>query len=84
MEGFRVGPPGSGVAPSEVKSSAIPLPATTATTPQTARGSPSRSVRCCTCSCMSATSSRERVPVPANNAVARSGASVCTCTLSVR
>ena len=33
---------------------------------------------------MSATSSRETAPAPANSAVARSGSSVWTCTLSVR
>ena len=73
VDGFSVGPPGSGVAPSDVNRSSMPLPATTATTPQAAVGSASRSVRCSTCSCMSATSSRETEPAPANSAVARSG-----------
>ena len=79
-----MGPPGSGVAPSDLKRSSIPLPATTATTPHVAVGTASRSKRSWTCSCMSATSRRETAPIPANSVVARSGSSVWTCTFSVR
>ena len=63
----------------------MPVPDTTATTPQAAAaGAASRSERCWTCSSMSATSSRETVPWPSNSSVARPGSSVWTWTFKVR
>ena len=61
----------------------MPSPETTASTPQASIASRTRIVRCSTCSCMSATSSRDTSPASSKSAVARSGSSVWTWTLSV-